>query len=172
MDEQADRMQGYRYIAPRRVDPHTQIPSPESVEEGRSKRASMACLECKKRRTKCSTGNPCTECAARERPCVYDKNADKRRKEHVLSAKHQLHVTEESLLYYHGFLEDLLESLRLGRRDQLDQLIEVIQSTEKNTYMDEPGIYEDIRTAVDAILSECTDAEGDVVEMEPETTAP
>lgn len=53
MDDRPDRMRGYRLIAPRHVDLQKQLtPQTSSADEGKTKRASMACLECKKRRTK------------------------------------------------------------------------------------------------------------------------
>lgn len=53
MDNQADRSRPYRLIAPRQVDvQQPQTPQAFSADEGKTKRASMACTECKKRRTK------------------------------------------------------------------------------------------------------------------------
>ncbi|OKL55654.1 hypothetical protein UA08_08982 [Talaromyces atroroseus] len=161
MNNQADRMKGYRYIAPRHVDvQRIQMSLPSHAEEGKTKRASMACLECKKRRTKCSTGRPCSECATHERECIYDETADKRRKEHVMSTKNQLQATEEVLGFYHKFLEDLLESLRLGSKGQLHELVEVVQSTVRNHLPEEQGGYERIKETVYSILADYEDAEG------------
>ncbi|EEA28168.1 hypothetical protein TMatcc_003520 [Talaromyces marneffei ATCC 18224] len=161
MDDQADRMRGYRFIAPRHVDVQ-KPPTPQTpnADEGKTKRASMACLECKKRRTKCSTGNPCTECANHGRGCIYDVNADKRRKEHVMSTKQQLENTEDNLRYYHGFLEDILASIRLGSRYQVDQLLQVVQDTVRNPDPENKSGYNKIREAIFSILGEFEDAEG------------
>ncbi|KAL2012024.1 hypothetical protein VTN00DRAFT_4742 [Thermoascus crustaceus] len=89
-------------------------------EGGKMKRASSACKECKRRRIKCTTGNPCAECAAHGRTCIYDELADKRRK---LAAKR----TQEELEYYRGLLERLLLSIRCCERENVDQIISVIR---------------------------------------------
>jgi hypothetical protein len=68
----------------------------------------------------CSTGNPCTECAAHDRECVYDESADKRRK---VAAKR----AQEQLEYYKGILERLLESIRYCERAEIEQIIAVIR---------------------------------------------
>ncbi|GAD93628.1 C6 finger domain protein, putative [Paecilomyces variotii No. 5] len=121
-----------RALAPRTtLTPDSATPGP-ATEESRIKRASTACKECKRRRTKvqsftlpvlpslCSTGNPCTECAAHDRECVYDESADKRRK---VAAKR----AQEQLEYYRGILERLLESIRYCERAEIDQIIAVIR---------------------------------------------
>jgi hypothetical protein len=77
-----------------------------------------------------------------------------------MSTKNQLQATEDSLGYYHKLLEDLLESFRLGNKDQLDRLIEVIQSTSRNHLPDDQDSYESIRNTIYHILSEYEDAEG------------
>jgi hypothetical protein len=69
----------------------------------------------------CSTGNPCTECAARQCACVYDELADKRRK---VAAKR----TQERFIYYRGVLERLLDSIRLCEPENVNQIINLIRS--------------------------------------------
>ncbi|PYH34260.1 C6 finger domain protein [Aspergillus neoniger CBS 115656] len=129
----------FRPIAPRRIpEPPTPAAAPE---EGKIKRASTACGECKRRRTKffylltlsaltwlavsqCSadtTGTPCAECALHDRECVIDEFADKRRK---VAAKR----AQEDLKYYRGFVEQLLEALRSGDRSTIDGILDVIRS--------------------------------------------
>lgn len=161
MDGRPDRMRGYRFIAPRHID--IQKPSTlqaPNADEGKTKRASMACLECKKRRTKCSTGNPCTECANHGRDCIYDVNADKRRKEHVLSTKQQLENTEDNLRFYHSFMEDILASIRVGDKYQVDQLVQVIQNSVRNPDPENKSGYNQIKESIISILGEFEDAEG------------
>jgi hypothetical protein len=68
----------------------------------------------------CCTGNPCAECAAHNRECVYDELADKRRK---VAAKR----TQEELDYYRGFLERLLDSIRYCEPGHIDQIINIIR---------------------------------------------
>ncbi|KUL88934.1 hypothetical protein ZTR_03449 [Talaromyces verruculosus] len=162
MDDRPDRMRAYRPIAPRHIDIQKQsTPQTPTADEGKPKRASMACLECKKRRTKCSTGSPCMECSNHGRECIYDALADKRRKEHFLSHKQQLENAENNLRYYHGFLENVLASIRLGSTHQLDQLVQVIKDTVRNPDPDNKSGYSKIRETVFSILSEFEDAEGD-----------
>ncbi|GJP95745.1 transcriptional regulator family: Fungal Specific TF [Aspergillus niger] len=112
----------FRPIAPRRIpEPPTPAAAPE---EGKIKRASTACGECKRRRTKCSadtTGTPCAECALHDRECVIDEFADKRRK---VAAKR----AQEDLKYYRGFVEQLLEALRSSDCATIDGILDVIRS--------------------------------------------
>ncbi|KAF3400564.1 hypothetical protein DPV78_005002 [Talaromyces pinophilus] len=100
------------------------------------------------------------ECSNHGRDCIYDALADKRRKEHVLSNKQQLDNAESNLRYYHGFLENLLTSIRLGSTHQVDQLVQVIQDTVKNPDPDNKSGYSKIRETILSILSEVEDAEG------------
>lgn len=109
-----------RALAPRIVLIPENVASGLATEEVKTKRASTACQECKRRRTRCSTGAPCSECAAHGRECIYDELADKRRK---VAAKHTL----EELEYYRGFLERLLESIRYGEPANIDTIIGVIR---------------------------------------------
>jgi hypothetical protein len=73
----------------------------------------------------CSTGNPCTECAAHNRECIYDEAADKRRKAFTKQ-------TQEQLRYYQGLWEDLLHLIRYSDRDHLNQLIGAIRGGTTN----------------------------------------
>ncbi|OOF99170.1 hypothetical protein ASPCADRAFT_204833 [Aspergillus carbonarius ITEM 5010] len=119
---QQESVKPFRPIAPRRVP---EPPAPASApEEGKIKRASTACGECKRRRTKCSadtTGTPCAECALHGRDCVIDEFADKRRK---VAAKR----TQEDLKYYRGFLEELIGALRFGDDLTVDGIVDTIRS--------------------------------------------
>ncbi|KKK19534.1 hypothetical protein ARAM_006861 [Aspergillus rambellii] len=121
MADQGPPRPNFRPIAPRLVpDP----PAQKNSDDGRTKRASTACAECKRRRTKCSadnTGTPCTECALHNRECIIDEFADKRRK---VAAKR----AQEDLKYFRGFLEQLLEAIRYGDRTNVEILIEAIRT--------------------------------------------
>ncbi|KAF4989042.1 hypothetical protein F66182_16667 [Fusarium sp. NRRL 66182] len=77
-----------------------------------------------------------------------------------MSTKQQLESTEDNLRYYHGFLEDILASIRLGSKDQIDQLVLAIKDTVRNTDPDEKGGYAKIREAIFLILGDFEDAEG------------
>ncbi|KAE8344568.1 hypothetical protein BDV24DRAFT_160308 [Aspergillus arachidicola] len=117
----------FRPIAPRTLpDPLPPPPAPPGggVEEVKIRRASAACTECKRRRTKCSadtTGPPCTECALHRRDCVIDEFADKRRKVAARRA-------QEELRYYRGFVEQLLKAIRQGEGTDVEAIVAVIRS--------------------------------------------
>ncbi|KAF7593934.1 hypothetical protein BBP40_010441 [Aspergillus hancockii] len=115
----------FRPIAPRALpDP---LPSPSgggAPEEVKIRRASAACTECKRRRTKCSadtTAPPCTECALHGRECVINEFADKRRK---IAARR----AQEEVKYYRVFVDQLLEAIRLGDGPEVDAILAVIRS--------------------------------------------
>ncbi|PLB39573.1 Zn(II)2Cys6 transcription factor domain-containing protein [Aspergillus candidus] len=114
----------FRPIAPRALA-ESPVPGPPIDEpNNKIKRASTACTECKRRRTKCSadtTGTPCTECALHNRECIIDEFADKRRK----VAARRAH---EDLKYYRGFLEQLLAAIRYGNLSTVDSIVDVIRS--------------------------------------------
>ncbi|KAL2841713.1 hypothetical protein BJY01DRAFT_217259 [Aspergillus pseudoustus] len=69
------------------------------------KRASMACLACKKSKRKCSGTYRCDNCIAYGRECVFDETKDQRRR---VAAKH----TAEELVYFQDFINKLLRVVR------------------------------------------------------------
>ncbi|KAJ5272678.1 hypothetical protein N7478_007803 [Penicillium angulare] len=89
-------------------------------EDGRMKRASTACKECQKRRTRCS-GVPCSECQAHGRDCIFDELSDRRRK---ASAK----KTQEELANLRLFFDQLLDVFRLSDGAAIQHMIEIIRS--------------------------------------------
>ncbi|RJE26454.1 hypothetical protein PHISCL_01164, partial [Aspergillus sclerotialis] len=108
----------------RPIRPRTSVPdgsSTHNTEDGKLKRASIACTECKRRRVRCSDGIPCTECSIHDRNCVYNELADKRRK---IAAKH----AQEELQYYRGFVEQLLRAIRHGEQNHVDEIIGIIRA--------------------------------------------
>ncbi|CAI7677999.1 unnamed protein product [Penicillium manginii] len=88
-------------------------------EEAKMKRASTACKECQKRRTRC-TGMPCTECVTHGRECVTDELSDKRRK---ASARR----TQEELNDTRTILDSLLELMRIGDPASLQSMIQTVR---------------------------------------------
>lgn len=88
-------------------------------EEAKMKRASTACKECQRRRTRC-TGMPCTECVTHGRECVTDELSDKRRK---ASAKR----TQEELNDTKSILESLLQLIRLGDAASLQAMVQTVR---------------------------------------------
>ncbi|KAB8263947.1 hypothetical protein BDV32DRAFT_146250 [Aspergillus pseudonomiae] len=141
----------FRAIAPRTLpDP---LPPPAhpggGFEEAKIRRASAACTECKRRRTKCSadtTGPPCAECALHGRACVIDESADKRRKVAARRA-------QEELRYYRGFVEQLLKAIRQGERTDVEAIVAVIRSG---------ASHNDIRAVVREFLTRNAKGEADM----------
>ncbi|KAE8155393.1 hypothetical protein BDV40DRAFT_283838 [Aspergillus tamarii] len=142
----------FRPIAPRTLpDPLPPPPAPpgRGVEEVKIRRASAACTECKRRRTKCSadtTGPPCAECALHGRDCVIDEFADKRRKVAARRA-------QEELRYYRGFVEQLLKAIRHGEGTDVEAIVAVIRSG---------ASHDEIRAVVRGLLKRDTKGEEDM----------
>ncbi|GFF39574.1 putative C6 finger domain protein [Aspergillus udagawae] len=112
----------FRPIAPRTLS--DSLTAGPTAEESKIRRASTACTECQRRRTKCSahsTGTPCSECALHGRDCIIDEYADKRRK--VVRDR-----VQEELAYYREFVQQLLAAIRHGKRTDVDAIINVIRS--------------------------------------------
>ncbi|KAL2827183.1 hypothetical protein BDW59DRAFT_160472 [Aspergillus cavernicola] len=113
----------FRPIAPRTT---AEIPSTAQFpEEPRTKRASAACAECKKRRTKCVVDNIdglCTECALHNRECLIDETEDRRRKASVKK-------TEDLLEYYRAYVEYFILAIRDGADGDIKNLIGTIKTS-------------------------------------------
>ncbi|OAP54352.1 hypothetical protein AYL99_11453 [Fonsecaea erecta] len=84
------------------------------------KKVSLACLACRRRRTKCDGSVPCASCLSRNTECVKDEFDDGRRK---LAVKRRL----ESLEKDRHLLDALLEAIRTGGPNQLHALISLIR---------------------------------------------
>ncbi|KAJ6096582.1 hypothetical protein N7486_007328 [Penicillium sp. IBT 16267x] len=121
-----DAARPFRPIAPRTLPSDGGVgvgqhpPNGGPSEEGRMKRASTACKECQKRRTRCS-GVPCTECQAHKRECIFDELSDRRRK---ASAK----KTQEELTSLRDFLDQLLDAFRSNDGAAVQHLINRIRA--------------------------------------------
>ncbi|KAJ5216231.1 uncharacterized protein N7498_002638 [Penicillium cinerascens] len=121
----------FRPIAPRTMPPGGGSGSPQPPnggnghsDDGRMKRASTACKECQKRRTRCSmngSGHSCTECETHGRDCLFDETSDRRRK---AAAKR----TQEDLANLREFVEQLLQLFRAGDNNTVQHLIHQIRS--------------------------------------------
>lgn len=74
-------------------------------DEGKMKRASTACKECQKRRTRC-TGMPCTECTTHGRECITDELSDKRRKASAKKTQGELAETTALLISMVDLIRD------------------------------------------------------------------
>ncbi|OQD73223.1 hypothetical protein PENDEC_c016G03682 [Penicillium decumbens] len=121
----------FRPIAPRIIAPGggggSLLPlngGESHFEDGRMKRASTACKECQKRRTRCSmnpSGHCCTECETHGRDCLFDETSDRRRK---AAARR----TQEDLANLREFVEQLLQLLRVGDNNTIQHFIRQIRS--------------------------------------------
>jgi len=127
MNEQTPR--GYRPLAPRTRllgggDSGEGAGSPaggSAPEEKRMRRASTACTECQKRRTRCTGPPNCTECSTHARECVFDEAADRRRK---ASAKR----IQDQLDHFRSFVDDLIGLIRDGDGPTVDLIVNTIRS--------------------------------------------
>ncbi|KAJ5146593.1 uncharacterized protein N7515_001157 [Penicillium bovifimosum] len=97
-----------------------EYPGGAPPDDSRMKRASTACRGCQKRRTRC-TGVPCSECIRRNRECIFDELADRRRK---ASARRM----QEELIGLQEFLVQLLGVLREGNNAEVQYLVNAIRS--------------------------------------------
>ncbi|KAJ5316664.1 hypothetical protein PENANT_c019G01123 [Penicillium antarcticum] len=91
----------------------------------RMRRASTACTECQKRRTRCSGHPQCDECRAHNRDCFFDEANDRRRK---ASARR----TQDQLDYYRNFTEDLIASIRDRDGATVQLIVNAIRSGAEN----------------------------------------
>ncbi|CAG8890705.1 unnamed protein product [Penicillium salamii] len=85
------------------------------------RRLSAACKECQRRRTKCSSENPCLECTKRGSICVFDMSSDKRRKSYASKI-------EAELRHYQKFLNDFLRAIRESGDDDVRHIISTVQA--------------------------------------------
>ncbi|QQK40658.1 C6 transcription factor SndA, putative [Penicillium digitatum] len=85
------------------------------------RRASTACTECQKRRTRCTGPPHCTECSTHARECVFDEAADRRRK---ASAKR----TQDQLDHFRSFVDDLIGLIRDGDGETVQYIVNTIRS--------------------------------------------
>ncbi|KAB8213410.1 hypothetical protein BDV33DRAFT_196947 [Aspergillus novoparasiticus] len=109
----------YQRLAPKEELPPT--PDDHSPpEQSKRKRASLACLECQRRRIKCGPGRPCEPCLLNRRECIYNECNDKRRK---ISAE----ATEQNLKFYRSALENLLRAIQIGSESDVDHIINDIR---------------------------------------------
>lgn len=87
------------------------------------------------------SGPPCAECALHNRECIIDELADKRRKvaaketeENLKSSQKDLaksrkdhEITQGELEYYRSYVRYLLDAIRFGQLDDVNNLIAVIR---------------------------------------------
>ncbi|KAJ5495713.1 hypothetical protein N7539_000829 [Penicillium diatomitis] len=136
---------GFRPIAPRTLPPGggegSQSPLGNSgggqPEDGRMKRASTACKECQKRRTRCSGPPICSECSQHNKECTFDEQADRRRKANARR-------TQEELATLTIFTDQLLKVIREYDGASIQRIIDKIRSSASR---------EEIQAELDLILN-------------------
>ncbi|KAJ5982110.1 hypothetical protein N7451_012210 [Penicillium sp. IBT 35674x] len=105
--------------------PNTKPPADEPsredlVQDHSIRRLSAACRECQRRRTKCSSENPCLECTKRGSICIFDMSSDKRRKGYARKL-------EEELDHCQNFLNDLLRAIRDSDNNSVQHIINTVR---------------------------------------------
>ncbi|KAL4802520.1 hypothetical protein BDV18DRAFT_62412 [Aspergillus unguis] len=109
-----------RYLLP--VPSLTTRPGPPGgVVRPRAKKASIACAECRRRRSKCTGGIPCDRCRGDKTACVVNEDSDRRRKG-VLERRLELLERDRSLLSV------LIESLQQANELEASRVLDVIRS--------------------------------------------
>ncbi|KAJ5808870.1 hypothetical protein N7474_010139 [Penicillium riverlandense] len=78
---------------------------------------SLACTECRQKKTKCSGTTPCANCTAKGCQCIYDQSSDRRRK----SYSREPSTLRQALLY-------AVVKLRSGTPDNVKSFILKIRS--------------------------------------------
>ncbi|KAJ6073144.1 C6 transcription factor SndA [Penicillium canescens] len=127
----ADTSRGLRPLAPRTSmgasggGAGSDSPGGGDDKDRRMRRASTACTECQKRRTRCSGHPLCDECRTHNRECFFDEANDRRRK---ASARRM----QDQLEYYRNFTEDLIALLRDSDEATVQLIISTIQSGAEN----------------------------------------
>ncbi|KAL4815664.1 fungal-specific transcription factor domain-containing protein [Aspergillus spinulosporus] len=102
--------------------PRTLAPLPLSHSFGpprplpRISKRSTACTECKTRRIKCRGSQPCDNCVATNRNCVFLVEHDRRRKNALRRAEQELNTVQQHL-------DGILEVFKAGDKAQLDYLL-------------------------------------------------
>ncbi|KAJ9491408.1 hypothetical protein VN97_g1838 [Penicillium thymicola] len=93
-----------------------QYPKMDSSTKQR-RNVSLACTECRKKRSKCSGATPCTTCVTEGRQCLYDPARDRRRRAHTAE-----------LLNFRVALCRIAARLRSGTPEEISLLIGEIQN--------------------------------------------
>ncbi|CRL28960.1 Fungal transcriptional regulatory protein, N-terminal [Penicillium camemberti] len=81
------------------------------------RRVSLACIECQKRKSKCSGTTPCTQCTTEARQCFYNPAGDRRSKAYTAE-----------LLKFRVTLYRMAAKLRSGTPEEISRLIWGIQN--------------------------------------------
>ncbi|KAF9884369.1 hypothetical protein FE257_001825 [Aspergillus nanangensis] len=71
--------------APSRANELIETPS-QANKSKKSKRRSMACSECREKRTRCTGSPPCAMCSRSGSICIFDSSTDRRRKDALTRA--------------------------------------------------------------------------------------
>ncbi|KAJ5971817.1 C6 transcription factor [Penicillium vulpinum] len=114
--------------------------------QNKIRRQSTVCKECQRRRTKCSGGNPCSECRKRDCICDVNESSDKRRKLY-------LSMMEEELKYHQQFMDGFLKAIRTSNDADVHHIIDVVRSGSSTS---------EIQTAVNRVLTDNRSSYNDV----------
>ncbi|KAL4807269.1 hypothetical protein BDV18DRAFT_115137 [Aspergillus unguis] len=88
----------------------------------RVKKASLACTECRKRKSKCiGLPPPCERCRRQNTPCILDEDSDRRRKGAI---ERRLEALEQD----RTLLLRLVDSIREESQEEVRRILQVIRS--------------------------------------------
>lgn len=145
-----------RRLLPAKQESHTRYG--EATKQEKKQRISLACTECRKRRTKvsstifggkstdviqCSGSTPCARCAIEACQCIYDFKSDRRRKPFMAEL-------EES----RAALCRVVAILRSGSTDQISRFIWKVQRFQT----DQEAVFHVIGTPGDITCEEMRDS--------------
>ncbi|PLB46427.1 hypothetical protein P170DRAFT_465950 [Aspergillus steynii IBT 23096] len=106
----------------------SKLPAPRPlVAKPARKNSSLACSECREKKTKCIGGVPCTKCRERKTECIVNEASDKRRK---LDLKRKI----QSLEHDRDLLFQLVSTLRTDENRNASDVLNLIRS---NASLDE-----------------------------------
>ncbi|KAL4923076.1 uncharacterized protein BDV17DRAFT_278081 [Aspergillus undulatus] len=115
----------------------------------RGKKASLACTECRKRKSKCvGLPPPCERCRQHRTPCILDEDSDRRR-------RGGLERRVDALEQDRTLLLRLVDSIR---NESLDEAIRIVDLVRRDASLDEMRQYMDRKSSsreVEEILPQC-----------------
>ncbi|KAL4876411.1 hypothetical protein BJY04DRAFT_199911 [Aspergillus karnatakaensis] len=101
----------------------------ESALHPRATKASTACIQCRKRRSKCTGDIPCDACRHQGTNCVRDEELDGRRK---IGVKRKVELLEQEITRLRldkMLLDRMLRIIRESSIEEVDHLLRLIQRT-------------------------------------------
>ncbi|OQU95667.1 Fungal Zn2-Cys6 binuclear cluster domain-containing protein [Cladophialophora immunda] len=104
------------------------VASLSSIVKQGARKISTACGSCKRKRTKCTGGNPCEACARGKHVCIYDASSDQRRKVALRRNVEELASVRQEVEHYKQLLGGIIAIIRAGDTNANRDLICMIRS--------------------------------------------